>query len=65
MHGFDILTAVRLGDKIKEIQVEDYQFIKPVSSFDPFYKVDVKDMLNKAVPFIEFVNTNDEITITL
>lgn len=65
MHGFDILTAVRIDEKIREIQIEDYQFIKPVSSFDPFYKVDVKDMMNKAVPFIEFINTNDEITITV
>jgi alpha-glucosidase len=65
LHGFDILTAVRVGEKIHEIQSEDYQFIAPVSSFDPFYKVEVKDMTNKAVPFIEFVNTNDEITITV
>jgi alpha-glucosidase len=63
-HGFDILASVKLDGKMKEIQVEDYQYIAPVSSFDPFYKVDIKDMTNKAVPFIEFVNTNNEITIT-
>jgi len=65
LHGFDILTAVRVDEKIKDIQLEDYQFIAPVSSFDPFYKVEVKDMMNRNVPYIEFPNTNNEITITV
>jgi alpha-glucosidase len=63
LHGFDIVTAATVDGKPKELKIEDYQFIAPVSSFDPFYKVDVKDMCNKNVPFIEFANTHDEITI--
>ena len=63
LHGFGVLTSLKVNDKAHEIAVEDYQFIAPVSSFDPFYKVEVKDMVNPAVPFIEFVNTNHEIKI--
>ena len=63
LHGFDIVTAATVDGKPKELKIEDYEFIAPVSSFDPFYKVDVKDMCNKNVPFIEFANTNNEITI--
>ena len=63
LHGFGVLTSLKVNNKAHEIAVEDYQFIAPVSSFDPFYKVEVKDMVNPAVPFIEFVNTNHEIKI--
>ena len=63
LHGFDIVTSVTVDGEIKELKIADYQFVAPVSSFDPFYKVDIKDMCNKNVPFIEFVNTNHDITI--
>jgi alpha-glucosidase len=63
LHGFDVLTAITANDKVKEICIEDYQFVAPVSSFDPFYKADVRDMTNNKVHFIEFENTNDEINI--
>jgi alpha-glucosidase len=63
-HGFEVLHSPSVNGTDKEVSFENYQFIPPVSSFDPFYNVDVKDMTNKDIPFIEFVNTNDEINIT-
>ena len=64
LHSFDGLKNVTIDKKIQELHTSDYQFIPPVSSFDPFYKVEVTDMVNHNVPFIEFVNTNNEITIS-
>lgn len=63
-HGFSLSGPVAVNSKAARLQSEDYRFVPPVSSFDPFYKVDVKDMVNHNVPFIEFVNTNNEITVT-
>jgi alpha-glucosidase len=62
-HGFDVLKAPIVNSKGKDISFEDYQFIPPVSSFDPFYKVDITDMVNNNLPFIEFENITDEINI--
>ncbi len=62
-HGFDDLIEVTVDGKKKNIAHEDYQFVAPVSSFDPFYTAEVDDMMDKNVPFIEFVNSNDEIKI--
>ena len=64
LHGFDGVKALNVNAKKKEAVVKDYQFIAPVSSFDPFYAITVTDMTNDDIPFIEFENTNDEITIT-
>jgi alpha-glucosidase len=64
LHGFEVLKILTLDNKIKDLTIEPYQFIPPVSSFDPFYKADVKDMVNNNVPFIEFINTKNEITIS-
>ena len=65
LHGFDGLKKVIIDKKAQDLHTENYQFIQPVSSFDPFYTVAVIDMINHDVPFIEFVNTNNEITISL
>ena len=62
-HGFDVLKSPLVNSKVKDISFADYQFIAPVSSFDPFYTVDVTDMVNNNLPFIEFENTTDEINI--
>ena len=62
-HGFDDLKEITLDGEKKDILHEDYQFIAPVSSFDPFYTAEVHDMMDKKITFIEFVNTNDEIRI--
>ena len=65
LHGFDELKSVTIDKKVQDLHTESYQFIQPVSSFDPFYTVAVIDMMNHDVPFIEFINTNNEITIAL
>ena len=65
LHGFAAMKTVTLNAKTKDVFTENYQFIPPVSSFDPFYKVEVTDMMNHDVSFFEFVNTNHEITIAL
>jgi alpha-glucosidase len=64
LHGFEGLKNISIDKKVQDLHTSDYQFVPPVSSFDPFYKVDVTDMINHNVPFIEFENTNNEITIT-
>jgi alpha-glucosidase len=65
LHGFYEKKSITINGKTKDLHKENYQFIPPVSSFDPFYKVDVKDMTNNDILFVEFANTNNEITITL
>jgi alpha-glucosidase len=63
-HGFGDMRQLWVNAEKTTMQIGDYQFIPPVSSFDPFYTVDVKDMTNNMVPFIETENTNDEINIS-
>jgi alpha-glucosidase len=63
LHGLNDAGKVEVNGKAMTVLNEDYQFIKPVSSFDPFYKPSVNDMLNKNVPSILFQNTPNEIQI--
>jgi alpha-glucosidase len=64
LHGFGSLSSIKVNNKAKDVHTESYQFIAPVSSFDPFYKAEAADMMNPDVPFIEIANTNHETTIT-
>ena len=65
LHGFEKIKSVTIDKKAQTLLTENYQFIPPVSSFDPFYTAEVTDMMEHDVPFIEFTNTKNEITITL
>jgi alpha-glucosidase len=62
-HGFGAFDKVFVNNERGELSSEDYQFIVPVSSFDPYYHVAATDMLNKNVVVLEFRNDNDEIKV--
>jgi alpha-glucosidase len=63
-HGFDALSKVSINGKEHATNTSDYQFVAPVSSFDPYYKVAVGDMMNKGVPSLSFAHSADEIIIS-
>ena len=43
--------------------IEDYQYIAPVSSFDPYYHAATADMTNKSVAVLEINNNSNEIKV--
>ena len=64
LHGFEKVGSVKINNAATKLHTEDYQFIQPVSSFDPFYKASSEDMIERKVPFTIFENTDHDITIT-
>ena len=64
LHHFGRPKAIKANNSTVAIKSEDYQFIAPVSSFDPFYTVSSEDMKEKNVPFTIIENDDHEIKIT-
>lgn len=64
LHSFGKLPALKVNGSSSSIRFEDYQFIAPVSSFDPFYTASSDDMIEKKVLFAVVDNTNHEIKVT-
>lgn len=64
LHSFDKAASYSVNGQKATSTKENYQFIAPVSLFDPFYTEQATDMIEKDVPFIQFENTNHETTIT-
>ena len=63
LHGFQKLSSLKVNGKPAKTAVEDYQFIAPVSSFDPFYKASSEDMIERKVQFTLLENSNYDIKI--
>ena len=63
LHGFDALDKTNVNGKPISTTHEDYQYVPPVASFDPYYKASEGDMVNKNVAVIQFENQRDEIQV--
>jgi alpha-glucosidase len=63
LHGFEATHSFKINGKSLNSSTEDYQFIAPVSLFDPFYTEQPADLVNKQVPFVQFENSDHAITI--
>jgi alpha-glucosidase len=63
-HGFSP-EEIRVNGKAKDVQLEMYRFIQPISNFDPIGTIRSDELKIKALPFIEFPYKNEEITIRI
>lgn len=64
LHGFSGLgDTVLCNEKHVKVQYEDVKYIEPVSDFDPYHNPPQPPMMIDRVPFIEILNSNNEIQL--
>jgi alpha-glucosidase len=64
LHSFSKSLKLKVNNAPVKAFSGDYQFIAPVSSFDPFYTASSEDMIEKNVAFTTIENAHHEIKIT-
>lgn len=62
LHGFNINKATINGDTVKP-DTHDYQFVLPISNFDPIYTEPNTRLVIKNLNILSLQNTNKEIVI--
>jgi alpha-glucosidase len=64
LHGFGKIRSLNMNNKALKLKNSAYQYIQPVSSFDPFYKSTADDMKDTEVAYTVFENIDNEIKIS-
>jgi len=62
-HGFTLDKNVKVNGRNKKIKQENFEFIVPISHFDPWYQDPDTSKLIEDLPFVEFANTNESVQV--